>query len=453
MRFLTFLFLSLISIGSIHSQEATGLFSGTHNGLNATKINPAFAFKSDNKWDLQLIGAHAFAESNYGFIHNTSLWDLSKRYEQIEIPVNQSDVPIGEMPLPVIFKTDNGFSYFDAKTDVRGLGLLYQINNNLKLGLSINARSHASGFDIPSALNYYDVSNLRADTSYILQEFDVNAAAWSEYNGHIAYQSKDGHTIGATIKFLRGYGGGYVSNNANLIYTNPTDNIVNTDVQGTAEFAYSGDSENIESHGNGWGIDIGYMSSILDSKKSRFGISLIDLGYITFNDPRYIVQFNGVTNIDMDVYQGIENIEDLKSQIFDDFVDIDSTESYTMYMPTALSVQYRRPLSKHLAVECSMTKSIKMSDRQILRSDMMNATIMYDRKNFSAFLPITAYSYNDVRVGAAIRVLFFTIGSDHLQSLFGTSQSFSGSDLYLNVQMYPFKKSEKNHGKRIKCYY
>lgn len=453
MRLLTLTLWTIIVTTTLSSQEATGLFSGTHNGLNATKINPAFSFKSENKWDFQLAGAHAFFDTNYGFIHRTSLWDLSNRYDLVEIPEAQGDIPVGQMPLPVIFKTDSLMSYFDTKSEVRGLGLLYQINNNIKVGLSINARSHASSFDIPSALNYYEVSDLRADTTYILQGFDVNAAAWTEYNAHAAFVSSAGHTIGTTIKYLRGYAGGYISNKSTFNYTNPTDNIINADVQGVVEFAYSGDEDNIGSRGNGWGIDIGYMSPAMDSRNARFGISLIDLGYINFNDPRYIVNFNGVNNIDMDAYQGITDIEEFKAQVFDDFTDIDSTDSYTMYMPTALSAQYSKPLSNNLAVEFSMTKRIKLGDQQIQRSDMVNATLMYERKHFSAFLPVTAYDYQDFRVGAAIRVLFFTIGSDHLQSLFGTSQSFDGSDLYVNVQLYPFKKSEKDHGKRIKCYY
>lgn len=453
MRILCVILVIFICTNSSSSQEAAGLYSGNHSGLNATKINPSFMFKSDNKWDLQLIGAHHFSETNYAFIHRSSLWDLGGRYNEVQIPEQNGDIPIADMSLPVIFKSDAQRSFFDIKNEVRGLGIMVSIAADTKVGISTNARSHASSFDIPSALNYHEVSQLRPDTSYILQKFDANAAAWTEFNGHIAVRNKDHHSFGATIKYLRAYAGASLINKSDFSYTNPQDNIVNSSLDGEIQFAMSGDDGEIRTRGTGWAVDLGYMSSELDTKKTQFGLSLIDLGYIKYNDPSYLIELDNTININMDNYQNISSTEELITQLSSDFTTLDSTDSYTLLLPTALSAQFKRSINNHLTLEMSMVKNIHYSDRQIQRSDMINATFVYDRKHFSAFIPVTAYDYKEFRVGAAVRFLYFTIGSDHLASLFGRSQSFQGADLYANIQLYPFSDPDKYGGKKIKCYY
>jgi len=128
-------------------------------------------------------------------------------------------------------------------------------------------------------------------------------------------------------------------------------------------------------------------------------------------------------------------------------------------LPAALSIQYRQKINDHTSVEGHLVQRLKVVEMQMPRSNSLNVTGVYDRKHFSAFLPVTLYNYNDLRVGAAIRLGPLTIGSDHIMSFFKQTD-LSGTDVYVNLQVYPFelfgegkKSGGKNSKKNVSCYW
>ncbi len=445
--------LSIISSSSF-GQEASGLFSGRYSGINATKFNPAFSSRNQNQWDLQLVGAHSFFQTNYAFLPTSNTIEFVRNINNIDIPDTQGDVPIGQYDYPLIFKTSSDLSFVDIKSEVRGPGLLYALKPNLRIGASYSERAYITGRKIPSALNYATISNLQSDTSYIATPFAINALAWSEYSFHAAYLDEANHSWGINAKILRGRSHASFTNNGTVSYTNPNDNIAAIQQGGDIQFSYRNDYESYNNRGLGVAMDLGWSSAPTGYNKRQFSLALIDLGVIKFNDQNYALNFANNQNIDLDNYQDLEDDEALLNQLSQDFITLDSTSGSSYILPTAITAQYRQSFGNHFSMELNAVQRVAFNDNQLSRSNLANATFMYDRKHFSAFLPVSMYDYQDLRVGAAIRLFFVTIGSDHLGSLVGSNQEFNGSDIYVNVRFYPFQSSnEISKLNKAKCYY
>ncbi len=448
--------LSLLSICSTISfaQEATGLFSGRYSGINATKYNPAFSSRNQNQWDLQLVGAHAFFETNYTFLPTSNSIEFIRNIDNIDIPDTQGDIPLGQYDYPLIFKTSNDLSFVDIKSEVRGPGLMYALKPNLRIGVSYSERAYITGRQIPSAFNYAEISNLQSDSSYIATPFAVNALAWSEYSFHTAYLDNSNNSWGINAKILRGRSHASFSNKGTVSYTNPNDNIASIQQGADIQFSYKNDYQSLSNKGLGLAVDLGWSSAPTGYNKRQFSLALIDVGMIRFNDQTYTLNFAANQNIDLDNYQDLANDEAVLTQLRQDFITMDSTTGANYILPSAITAQYRQSFGNHFSMELNAVQRVAIHDKQLSRSNLANATFMYDRKHFSAFLPVSIYDYADLRVGAAVRLFFVTIGSDHIGSLVGSNQEYNGSDIYLNVRLYPFQSSnEISKLNKAKCYY
>ena len=206
-------------------------------------------------------------------------------------------------------------------------------------------------------------------------------------------------------------------------------------------------------NGTGFGLDLGVTSTTMFPFKSKVGISILDLGWINYSGKNYNLSFSN-SSIDFSNYENISSDEALIAQLTQDFVQIDSAESFRMFLPTALSLQILRPLNDHWHVEGSLAQAIKFSSRQITRSNSVHASLIYNRKHFSAYMPLSIYNYESIRLGAAVRFDFLTIGSDHLANVISNNQDFEGSDIYFNIKIYPFSRDRNADSKKgINCYF
>ena len=445
---LLFLFLSI----STFSQETSGLSLGQYNGLVSTKLNPAFINKSKHKWEIQLVGAHAFFENNYGFVDNTSLYNLARRSNEVEIFDPRTDITATDLPLPLIFNEAPRSSFVDMKAELLGPGIMLSLRGKYKIGASYKLRAMGSAHNIPSSLNYHNVADLQIDSVFQMNAFDAATAVWSEYALHIGMQQHKNLALGATIKYLRNHGSGVINTDAEFDFRYGNNNIIEGISGSSFQIAYTENTNNTRSYGSGLALDAGFTLSDFDDRGSEIGVAILDLGWMKNNGRHYTVNFQDATEINLTNYEHINTYDELLARLENDFVTIDSSANYSLFMPTALSIQYKRPISKYFSAEAYVVQKLKWSKRQLRRSNSFNVTATYERKHFSAFMPVTLYDFNDLRIGAALRFAFLTIGSDHITSLFGSSQQFRGSDIYVNIKVYPFSLGGGNN-KDVQCYF
>jgi len=234
----------------------------------------------------------------------------------------------------------------------------------------------------------------------------------------------------------------FVDNNLSSDVFRSTDNIINALTLGSIEFGGLINQTIGSSFGSGFSIDLGVTLENLFPFVADVGVSLLDFGYLKNNSTQYQLNFNELQRINPADYENISNTEQLLSQLDTDFVELDSTLGFVTYLPTALSFQIVRPINDRMSIEASLTQGIMFSDRQLKRPNSMTASFVYERRNFSAFVPITIYDYSSLRVGAAIRFWYLTIGTDHLTSVFSNQNDFDGTDVYVNLKFYPFSKRD-----------
>jgi len=432
----------------LDSQERIGLLYGNYNGINASQLNPSYLLRSQNKWEVQIVGLHSFFETNYGHINSSSLYDAISNQELLTIPDIPFDDVANAQQHDVIFNSENIKTFFDAKTDLLGPGGFFKISNNKAIGFSTKIRGSITSFEVPSSLNYYTVKDLPGHKEFTANRFQLNALVWSEYAIHYA-QSIGKLELGVNLKYINGYTSFSFDNNYDIDYIERSDTLIALE---KGQFSFTDPTNRNEQPdviGNGLGIDIGI--NYLNNDGSYIGFSIIDLGYVNLNGKNYTVNFEANQFIIYSDYNFVKSVNDQIQQMIRDGFAIDSTEGHSVILPTAISFQYQKTFENKIGIQAHWIQNLRLSDYQIRHSNSLTISATYDKKHFSAFIPVTMYNYTKVRIGAAIRVGFLTLGSDKVFSLFNKQEEFSGSDFYLNLKFYPFK-IRHNTKQKVNCF-
>ena len=426
----------LICISNGFGQEAMGLKTGGYNGINSTRLNPAFAFKSKNKWDIQLAGAHAFFQTDYGHIHNSNLFKTLSNLDSItELNYPVDDIVMAE-DLDVVYKIGASASHVDVHAEFLGPGFLFNVNPDLKVGMSYALRAYGSMHDIPSIFNYYSINNTFIDSTYTSEKINSVAARWHEVSFHVS-KKIDKIVFGAQVKYLLGWGMGHFSVDNNFSFNSPTEASVTAASTGQFNVASIGWNESDRMQGTGIGIDIGINIDDFLMEGSQLGVSILDIGSISSAGQNITYGFDLQDSLVRDNYLDIRDDITLINQLNNDFEVIEDSGSLTAGLPLALSIQYKYQINEKFSFESALTQRIKLSKTMLSRPNSFYVGGVYENKYFSAYLPVTVYDYKSIRPGLALRALFFTIGSDDLLSLFGKND-FNGTDLYVNLSFYPF---------------
>ena len=236
--FTTLIFLLILSNGN--TQEAAGLIFGDYNGVNASKINPAFAFKTPNKWDIQIGGAHLFLQTDYAYIHQSNLFNTLNGLDDIQI-VNYPDDRIeSATDNSAVFKIDNTDSYGYVRAEVLGPGVMFNVNPKIKLGVFSRVRSFGSMSTIPNPFNYYNVNNSLLGQTYNSEGFSGAAAAWYEIGMLFAQKLDERVSVGISFKYNVGITASHFNVEENFSYLSNNIESINSLGSGTFSVGYSG---------------------------------------------------------------------------------------------------------------------------------------------------------------------------------------------------------------------
>jgi len=434
------------------TQERSGLSLGNHNGVNATYLNPTGLLNNPHKWTANLGGAHLFADTDYVKIKQVKLFRFLRNYDQllddIRDNVTTSDV--------FTSYKENGKSYGDLQTSVLGPAFQYHINQSTSIGMSIRSRLIAGSYNITDVANYPVYSELDSLTVLTAEPFNGNAAAYTEINLHLAKQISPDLSVGITAKYLRGYEALHFSNRNSFDIRGFDEDNIDVLEGGSFDLAHTSPEENtINRKGRGIGIDLGFtIKNMGGSKGTDLGIALLDLGLISYSGSKRTYRWESGLLVDGTGYDELRDLTELDEQLAQDFILESTSDRFSQALPTGLAVQMEHKLYESFSLCGYWVQRLKVLPLQIARSNSLNITGLYELKHFSAFLPVTLYNYNNLRVGAAVRLAYLTIGTDNLLRIVGNGD-FSGTDLYVNIQIYPFQIKRKNNGKggkNIECF-
>ncbi|WP_103068005.1 OmpA family protein [Aquimarina sediminis] len=450
----------LLSIVPATSQSFIGLLTDNYNGVHGVINNPANIADSRLKLDVNLIGVSGFAGNDY---YGVNFNDLIKDDYDFEddartFPKDKNNI-IGNI-------------------DALGPSVMISINRKNAIALFSRVRafysvSEINGRTIESLVDGFDGSEV-----FTIDEGDMLASsnAWSEFGITYAHvlMDKEQHFLkgGVTLKYLQGLGNAYAfGKDISLSYNSLSSVPLNT-VTTQGEVAY-GYSENLEddldeievvSGAIGIGADLGFVYewrpdhkdyTSIDSKgnpytpkdinkyKLKFGVSLTDLGSISYDDS--VEERYDITNtLDEDTFESIDDINDLENF----YTVLDPGDAEKAVLPTALHVNADWSINQkfylNLNTDLSLTAKDKINTSRI--ANTVSLTPRFETKWFSFYSPLSIVQHSGFQWGAGLRAGPLYVGSGSILSAL-VSDEIKALDAYvgLKVPIYQSRPKDKDN--------
>ena len=457
-------------LSSALSQESLGLHMDKYSGTDLMFWNPSNMTSSANRWDITLGSAHIFGFSDYAFLRNSSLFDLTDDARLAQVIGARGAIPNdSENGVFLIYDEDFGDKTFSTKLTVSGPAVSFQVKENWRIGIFTKLRTHLTAPDIPENFGLFELNTARfVDGSLNLDPASGAGLYFFEFGGHVSTQLSDEWSIGGNIKAQIASEGFFLDSNANT--TIPFDlESINGDANGSVldniDFGTTNNVINSEEFspfdnldsGFGLGIDLGAR---ITKETWSAGLSIIDFGFVRMrNNVELYTIINSTQELFFDDYLLVTSLREALDQLAVDF-DLNPfvDNGFTIGLPTGLVLQGSMKLNEDFNISGQFTQRIPVFNNSLARENSIAVAPHYSTKWLSVFAPITLYEYSRVRVGFAARIGILTVGSDHLGTLF-RDHDFRGSDLYVKLSVIPFQlnSNKKSKGRRngksnVKCY-
>lgn len=439
---ITQLILSACCATPLVAQENQGSIHDNYNPVNGQYINPSNIVDAKPWLDINLIGADAYLRNNYAFFPNTTLLKFSSF--QTEPSVNNSVSKI------------SGY----ADLQLRGPSASIVLGEHA-VSLFTNVRGMVNVKNVPGVLGKMATENgmTYADTGlYKVNDARVKSMAWGEVGltyGKILKVKGDQMLTGAiSVKRLFGIqNAAILVDDANVdVYDVGSATLNSTD----SKYSYAAPSFNA---GRGWGTNLGvtYKKMKRDvthyvphsrasgceqvNYKYKIGFSLMDVGYIRFNQGAYYGTYNENT-----IVEDINSAQDVS----DESQAIQEGTKFTTSLPTAASVQFDYNVNDKVYLNATAVQHVRMANTYgVERADLLSVSARYETKFFGVGLPLTVqnYDYKTTQVGLALRLANFTIGSDNILPYF-IKHDIVAADIYFSLKLTIFKSPACKDRKR-----
>jgi hypothetical protein len=430
-----FLLLSL-SICQVNAQERLGIENSNYYPVTSIFLNPSSSVDSRTFAQLNLVGANAYALTNQAYLHKFSAWQALKgnvepTFSTLKLKkffyANASvDAPIG-----VVSYDEWGFGFFvrgRAEIDVRNVP--YELTNAILLPGTVTNTKQVD-------INYRNVK--LSEMSWV--EYGINA-------GKIIHRDNDIMiTAGGNLKYLTGI---------NIFYANlgrldgfMVDTFIDLEkMKGRIRVNDPGWNT-----GRGIGLEAGVtfkkMKDWVDSyyahsKKSgckyidykyKIGVSLLDLGYIRFNQRTLKGDIDGQATI-----KNYENVNSAEEVLQDNFnTSLVYLSPIWASLPTALSIQGDLNLGKNFYL--NGTTMLGMTTARmtgVQRANLVSIAPRYERRQIEVAMPLTFHRFLYPQLGLAFRFRSFVLGFDNVFPLFLKKNTY-GLNAYFNLAISLFK--------------
>ncbi len=431
------------------AQELWGIANSNHAGQMGLTMNPASVVGEPFRWELHLFSLDANAANNYIYL---------KKGRGL-LPLSDSK----DEPTTDRYTTSDKWSFGSAF--FKAPAFLYS-QKKYGIAFSTSLRGGYSAVDVPWHLAKFANEGFDYDPlqSYFFEGGNVKVGmiSWQEtaitVGALVVDDASNYLTFGLTGKNNRGFEAAYVNLNS-VTYNSAADSLLiiqninmnyGHSVPEDDEFKLS----NILSRrGKGWGINAGvqyirnrngafYKPCANNEEKPydfKLGVSIIDLGYMTFNREASTFQFNDLSAdwfyIDTAKFIDVSQVDSMfSSQFTGKPTSTRFLRSFKIATPAALSVQFDLALDNHFFVNVSAIQRVVLSKVALRRMNQIALTPRYERKRFEVAIPISFYEQFKPRVGLGLRYGVLTIGSDMLSPLFGLTESY-GADFYLGLSI------------------
>lgn len=456
---LTLVFLSKM----LFSQEQAGIAGSTRAPLNTLFSNPSTIVDSRAFIDINLVGADLFVRNNLVFI--PSQYTRLSAISNMESPGFNLDRNSYRAYADVMLHGPSVYfavksSSFAIFTNVRIVTDARGIDGDLATYLK-------EGFQFGPLMGQRKTSkNLRA-----------HALGWAEAGltyGTILSRQGDLIVQGAlSVKRLWGVAGVGLRIDE-WSYTVRDSSTIETDVF-RGEYGFNDPSSGTWNNGKGWSSDIGVTWKMRKSSSDgytphdpctdgdylyRFGISLLDVGRIAFNEPTFRnvfdqseqSQWNDFSNTQV---EDGENVDSLLTEGFGAAQDNSDARPLKLFLPMGISFQADYNLWRNFYVFGSFTAGIPwLNNLGVQRATTLSVVPRFEIKRFEFSLPVNLHELRYPTMGACLRLNSIVIGSDDLLGIL-LKRNLYGADFYFSLKYTLFKhwacdKKERKSKPKIK---
>lgn len=458
MRYFTFIL--LFAAGTASAQHFGPIANGHYSGVHATKINPALTAYSAYNWHVNIIGVWGNVNNNYLSLH-----------------VPYSPYRLRNNSIPQQYQTENGNPDFDTSwlhehinTRIKhaaGGAMIYGPSFTIRIkrfhvglvseatglarvsGMSENL-AHAFFKELDTAKGAFTYFKWDNNDDVFIHKTTASANAWMSVGANVSYsiplEWKQEVLIGATLKKVWGFGGGYLKHDNMVVHRVNNDSITldRTRIQ------YSEYGNN----GRGSGVDLGVAwvyhrpeyrqaGGYKDKHtlyKFKIGASLLDVGRIRYKDAYWAnITNNEVTGWNINNEQDKFNNQDPGAGLVDNVLNElpNATRGYRterIGLPTRMALTLDYQIKPHWFVNTALVQSLR-SRYSIHARHQSYAMVAprYEREFFEFSLPVLLeYDYRSLRAGASLRLGPLYLGTNSLVTMF-RAKGMRDADFYIGL--------------------
>ncbi len=458
---LLFLYLFNITCLSSSAQELWGFANSNYAGVMGLHLNPASIVGVPYEYEVNIFGGDIFYDNNFMYLPKLS--DINTKTTTNEDATSTNSTT---------FVTYDNSSSKHAYASGLLLGPSYIKNKNTKAWAVHTAmRAIVSANSVPPTLAqaFYTKFDYAPLHNLVFRDMKLNSAgmllADIGFSYAKVYIDQDPHWLawGVTLNGIVALDGIYLDANVGE-YTIPDSNSlymdhVNIDY-GHALPAAGGSTLSILGFGGSADFGLVYIhkrnsgayecGKDADRRKRyqyKVGLSLIDLGYVYFNNgaSQFMVNDGSMH------WNYIDTAKFTSAADFDQQLSAHSGSSQTsnhfgIFMPAAVSMQFDYCIKPKWYANLSMVQRLPFSHKEVFRANSIALVPRYETRKFETSISANMYEYEHVYMGVAVRYLFFVLGSDRLLSFVGYNVRSINIFFGFKFNSCMLKKKYKNKG-------
>ena len=427
--------------------------SDRYSGFHGTTLNPTSFISSPIDTEINVFGLDFELESDYGYIKNSSYLDLPSSFSNLKITNPYIENEIDDLSLNIFEKKDP-YTILSSVL-ISGPSYIFKVKEANKIysyGLGINQRINLSALKFNSGYNY---NNFRKENfgNEILFD-DTNSgligANWTELKFNFSTSKKKNDSFIESIGFNFKINIPYTSLQINqesptkMIYQNLETLIFFNDFSTESKF-YT-DTAIFKKRGLGFSLDLGYsiykkktQSKKRDEYVYKLGISVLDLGFLNFNNLSEVHKYDifGPRNLDI---EDVKNYKDMSERVYGDRDRSFVKASYNIYTPLSLSVQFDYNFYKSLYFNTTILNRLNFGDDFLKRSNILNSSVRIEKREYSIILNGSFYEYKKISLGLSSRIgpLIFSI--NNISNMFHKSDKLNHVEFMIGIKAYQFYK-------------
>ena len=446
-------------------QEMLGVGLSLYGGISSAAINPALITGTRVYLDINIVSG------NFSFANDMIYFSAGNSTMRKLMSGDTTAFKNGRFKFGRSFNYYNNTQdkYFTTNVKIIGPSVMIQADRHA-FGITTTFRSIHAGNNIPYQVPVSFYEGLEHEDYYNVEfnddDYNFVSMSWSEVGLSYAYNFYDLYsnrlTFGITAKALFGYEGGYtIMHNANYVVEDAsTIDFKNIDLDVGFALPVSYDSVFATDYaplvkGYGAGFDIGFVFTKLKSTivyegddklcakpyndyKYKIGLSILDIGGITFNKDTELHKFDNVSKyweeFDTIRFRGIDYAMQNYSRGF--YGDPDASYSgdrIRVNLPTTISLQFDYHLTYRIYLSALWMHPLKFTPNTLWRPAQIAFIPRYESRMLGVSLPVSLFNYTDPRIGLAVRFYSMTIGTDRLGALLGIT-NFNGMDIYFSFR-------------------